>query len=88
MPGSGGWIEAAPGERTSLSQCSVVVWPVATFFRSTVFFFRSMATASQPVRTSTAKNPLKVFSFARRRLDSFSITPPTWYGRPQFAYET
>ena len=30
----------------------------------------------------------KSCSLATRRLDSFGITPETWYGSPQFAYET
>ena len=52
MPGRGGRTEGAPGDSTSLSYDSVVTSPVVTFFRSTVFFFGSMATASQFVRTS------------------------------------
>ena len=67
---------------------SVVTSPVATFFRSTVFFCRSMATASQFVRTSTPKIARNICSVATRSLPSSGITPPTWYGSPQFAYET
>ena len=47
-----------------------------------------MAIASQFVRTSIANCARKTCSFATSRLDSFGITPETWYGSPQFAYET
>ena len=62
--------------------------PVATLRRSTVFFFGEMETASQPVRTSMPNMARNVCSVASSRLDSSGITPPTWYGSPQFAYET
>ncbi len=48
----------------------------------------SMPTTSQPVRQSTANCSRKTRSLATSRLDSCSMTPPTWYGRPQLAYET
>ena len=62
--------------------------PVATSRNSIVLLFGEIFTASQPVLTSTAKNPRNSSALATSRLDSFSITPPTWYGSPQFAYET
>jgi hypothetical protein len=56
--------------------------------RSTVFFFGETATASQPVRTSTLKTARNIASVATSRLDSSGMTPETWYGSPQVAYET
>ena len=88
MPGSGGRIDFAPGDSTSLSYDSVVTAPVATSRSSTVFLSGEIFTASHPVRTSTEKKPRNISGLATSRLDSFGITPPTWYGRPQFAYET
>ena len=88
MPGSGGRIGAAPGDSTSLSYFSVVTSPVTWFLRSTVFCSGEMPTTSQRVRTSMANCSRNVCSVATRRLDSCAITPPTWYGNPQFAYET
>ena len=44
--------------------------------------------ASQPVRQSTLKCRRNTCSLATSRSDSCSITLPTWYGRPQFAYDT
>ena len=88
MPGSGGRIGAAPGDRTSLSYFSVVTSPVTWFLRSTVFCSGEMPTTSQRVRTSMANCSRNVCSVATRRLDSCAITPPTWYGSPQFAYDT
>ena len=88
MPGRGGRTDGAPGDSTSLSYDSVVTSPVLTFFRSTVFFFGEMETASQFVRASMRCITRNSCSFATRRLDSCGITPETWYGSPQFAYET
>ena len=78
MPGRGGRIGAAPGESTSLSYFSVVTSPVAWFLSSTVFFFAEIPTTSQRVRQSIANIARNICSVATRRLDSFSITPPTW----------
>ena len=52
--------------------------PVLTSRRSTVFFFGSMATASQLVRTSTSKTARNICSVATSRLDSSGMTPETW----------
>jgi hypothetical protein len=46
--------------------------------RSTVFFSGVIFVTSQPVRTSMAYRVRNTRSFATSRLDSFSITPPTW----------
>src|ERR1039457_3877863 len=88
MPGSGGRTEGAPGESTSLSYDSVVTSPVLTLRRSTVLFFGEIEIASQLVLASIAKCARNSCSLATRRLDSFGITPETWYGSPQFAYDT
>ena len=79
---------AAPGESTSLSYFSVVTSPVAWFCSWTVFSAAEMPTTSHCVRQSTANIPRNICSVATSRLDSCSIEPPTWYGSPQFAYET
>ena len=88
MPGSGGFTERAPGESTSLSYFSVTTSPVFTFRSCTVFSFGAMETASQLVRASTRNCSRNRCSLATSRLDSFGMMPDTWYGRPQFAYET
>ena len=67
---------------------SVVTSPVATSRSCTVLSFAEIPIASQPVRQSTANCSRNTRSFATSRSDSCSITPPTWYGNPQFAYET
>jgi hypothetical protein len=47
-----------------------------------------MAVASHRVLASTLKTARNICSVATRRLDSSAMTPLTWYGSPQFAYET
>ncbi len=54
----------------------------------TVFSLGETEMASVLVRTAIPKFPRKTASFATSRLASFGITPETWYGSPQFAYET
>ena len=78
MPGSGGRIEDAPGDSTSLSYDSVVTTPVAVSRRSIVLSSAEIRTASQFVRQSTANCSRNSCALATSRLDSFSITPPTW----------
>ena len=56
----------------------MVTSPVATFRRSTVFFFVSMAMASHRVLTSTLNTARNICSVATRRLDSSAMTPLTW----------
>ena len=79
---------ASSGDSTSLSYDSVVTSPLATSRSWTVLSSAEIPIASQPVRQSTANCSRKTRSFATSRSDSCSITPPTWYGRPQFAKET
>ena len=55
MPGKGGLIGVAPGDKTSLSYDSVVTLPVSTLRNCTVLFCGEMAMASQRVRTSMLK---------------------------------
>ena len=63
----------------------MVTWPLATSRNWMVLSSAEIPTTSQPVRQSTAKCSRKTRSFATSRFDSRSITPPTWYGNPQFA---
>jgi hypothetical protein len=50
-----------------------------------VLFFGEIEMASQLVRTLIANCARNIGSLATKRLDSFGMTPDTWYGSPQFA---
>ena len=78
IPGKGGRTDSAPGDSTSLSYDSLVTSPVSTSRSSMVLVSGRMRTASQLVRTSILNMKRKVSAVATSRLDSFSITPPTW----------
>ena len=78
IPGRGGRMGAAPGDSTSLSYFSVVTSPVARFFNCTVLFLGEMPIASQFVRQSTVNIARNICSVDTSRLDSFSMTSPTW----------
>lgn len=52
---------------------------------STSFFTRSIAVASQFVRTSTLNQEANLAGGITESRARAAITPPTWYGSPQFA---
>jgi hypothetical protein len=65
-----------------------VVSPVAWFLISTCLNFVEIAVTSHIVRTSTLNTARNICSVATSRLDSSGMTPDTWYGNPQLAYDT
>ena len=87
-PGIGGRTGSAPGLSTSLSYRRAVIEPSTVERTATRWRAGSIPTTSAFTRTSSRKRSNRRPAVWRRRSSSSSMTPPTKYGRPQFAYET